>query len=78
MSRERFKPGIYDSLLLKFAVAHKLPQPSQPNETSVLIFWMEDAEEECVRERVKKRKGWQNIYNTGPTSHIIFLIDGLR
>ena len=32
MSRAGFEPGIFDSLLLEFAVAHKPTQPPRPNE----------------------------------------------
>ena len=34
-----FEPGIYDSLLLEFAVAHKPTQPPRPDHTHLPFFF---------------------------------------
>ena len=43
MSQVGFEPGIYDSLLLEFAVAHKPTQPPRPdnkdNFSGGLLSW---------------------------------------
>ena len=39
MSRAGFEPGIFDSLLLEFAVAHKPTQPPRPNENDSFYLY---------------------------------------